>query len=36
MVEVDQEEKVKLGSDEVEIVKEFCYLGDNVRNRRRC
>ena len=28
LVEVDQEEKVKLGSDEVEIVKEFCYLGD--------
>ena len=28
LVEVNQKEKVKLGSDEVDIVKEFCYLGD--------
>ena len=28
LVEVNQGEKVKLGNNEVEIVKEFCYLGD--------
>ena len=28
LIEVNQEEKVKLGNNEVEIVKEFCYLGD--------
>lgn len=28
LVEGNQEEKVKLGNDEVEVVKEFCYLRD--------